>query len=190
MILKSSGMVMRKPASSLLVDTACRAKFPDAPGRLVLQDLTFVIEGIQHLDPKIERMEYDFHKKQPLQGTFDWDKIQTSKTDKSEAARAYYMHSVLHDWPNNVCHSILKQIVGAMKRGYSKLLINENVIPDQGADWQATALDIMMMTLFASKERTSSAWSQLLESPEIGLKIVRIWSVKHSQESLIECELA
>jgi hypothetical protein len=85
---------------------------------------------------------------------------------------------------------ILKQIVSAMKPGYSKLLINKNIIPDKEADWQVTALDMTMMTLFASKERTSSDWSQLLESPEIGLKIVRIWGVKHSQESLIECELA
>ncbi|UPX12161.1 uncharacterized protein EKO05_0002727 [Ascochyta rabiei] len=150
-----------------------RTKHPAAPGRLVLQDLSSVINGIQELDPKIERMEHDFHAEQPL-----------------KAARAYYMHSVLHDWTDDVGKSILKQIAGAMKRGYSKLLINENVIPDIKADWQATALDVMMMTLFASQERTSSDWSQLLETPELGLKIVRIWSVEHSQESLIECELA
>lgn len=76
-----------------------------------------------------------------------------------------------------------------MKKGYSRLLINENVIPDRNADWQATALDMMMITLFSSKERTASDWSQLLESPGLGLKIVQIWSNNHSQESLIECEL-
>lgn len=100
------------------------------------------------------------------------------------------MHSVLHDWPDNECEKILKHIVAAMKPGYSKLLINENVIPAQGADWQATALDVTMMALFASKERTLSDWHELLESPRVGLKMVRVWSVKHSQESLIECELA
>ncbi|KAF9696734.1 hypothetical protein EKO04_005172 [Ascochyta lentis] len=150
-----------------------RAKHPHAPGRLVLQDLPAVIKSIQKLDHKIECMEHDFHAEQPL-----------------KAARAYYMHSVLHDWTDDVCKSILKQIAGAMKRGYSKLLINENVIPDRRADWQATALDMMMITLFASKERTFSDWSQLLETPELGLRIVRVWSVEHSQESLIECELA
>ncbi|CAI9635098.1 unnamed protein product [Alternaria burnsii] len=150
-----------------------RNKYPQVPGRLVLQDRPSVIEGIEQLDPIIERMEYDFYLEQPL-----------------KAARAYYMHSVLHDWPDDVCRRILKQVAGAMKPGYSKLLINENVIPDTGADWQATALDMMMITLFSSKERTYTQWSQLLESPEIGLKIVRVYSVKHSQESLIECELA
>lgn len=100
------------------------------------------------------------------------------------------MHSVLHDWPDEVCKSILKQIAAAMKPGYSKLLINENIIPDKGADWQATALDMMMITLFSSKERTLTDWHRLLESPEVGLKIAGIWSVENSQESLIECELA
>jgi len=105
-------------------------------------------------------------------------------------ARAYYLHSVLHDWPDSVCISILKQLAAAMKPGYSKVLINENIIPDTGADWQATALDMMMITLFSSKERTKSNWYELLESPEIGLKIVGIWSVRNGVESLIECELA
>ncbi|KAF2646829.1 S-adenosyl-L-methionine-dependent methyltransferase [Massarina eburnea CBS 473.64] len=148
------------------------AKYPDAPGRLVLQDLQVVIDGIKQLDPKIERMNHDFLTEQPLKG-----------------ARAYYMHSVLHDWPDDMCANILKPLAGAMKRGYSKLLINENVIPDKDADWQATALDVLMMALFASKERTLTQWRQLLETPELGLRIVRVWSAEHSQESLIECEL-
>lgn len=97
---------------------------------------------------------------------------------------------MLHDWPDEVCKSILKQVAGAMKQGYSKLLINEIIIPDQGADSEATGLDMMMMTLFSSKERTMEEWKRLLESPGLDLKIVKVWSVKHSQESLIECELA
>ncbi|KAJ4378633.1 hypothetical protein N0V86_005503 [Didymella sp. IMI 355093] len=148
-------------------------KHPSAPGRLVLQDTKVVIDGIQQLDGKIECMVHDFLTAQPL-----------------EAARAYYMHSVLHDWTDDVCKQILKQIAGAMKPGYSKLLINENIIPATGANWEATALDITMMTLFGAQERTSSEWQKLLEDPSIGLKIVRVWSVNHSQESLIECELA
>ncbi|KAI4951287.1 hypothetical protein J4E91_003996 [Alternaria rosae] len=149
-----------------------RTKYPQVPGRLVLQDRPSVVDGIERLDPSIERMEYDFHTEQPL-----------------KAAKAYYMHSVLHDWPDDVCKSVLKQVAGAMKKGYSKLLISKNVIPDKGADSQATALDMMMITLFSSKERTYSQWSQLFDSPELGLKIVRVWTVKHTQESLIECEL-
>jgi hypothetical protein len=100
------------------------------------------------------------------------------------------MHSVLHDWPNEMCRSILKRIVDSMKRGYSKLLINEIVLPDQNADSETTGLDMMLMALFTSKERKLQEWKQLLETSGLGLKIVSVWSVKHSQESLIECELA
>jgi hypothetical protein len=76
------------------------------------------------------------------------------------------------------------------EKDYNKLSINENAIPDKDAGWQATALDMMMITLFSLKERRVSQWSQMVESPEPGLKIVGVWSVKHSQDSLIEVEQA
>ena len=43
-------------------------KHPDAPGRLVLQDLPAVIGQIVQLDEKVERMEYDFYTEQPVKG--------------------------------------------------------------------------------------------------------------------------
>jgi hypothetical protein len=43
-------------------------KFPEAPGRLVLQDLPKVIGQITELNPKIERQSYDFHEEQPVKG--------------------------------------------------------------------------------------------------------------------------
>lgn len=152
------------------LDEFCR-KHPTAPGRHVLQDLEYVLSQIQKVDPKIEPMSYDFHTEQPIKG-----------------ARAYYMHSVLHDWTDDVCGSILSRVTAAMKPDYSKLLINENVIPSIGADWQATALDMMMMTLFSSRERTEEQWRKLLEPT--GLRIIKIWSAGEGVESLIECELA
>lgn len=75
-----------------------------------------------------------------------------------------------------------------MTPGYSKLLINENVIPATGADWEATALDIIMTTVFCSKERTRQDWDSIVE--KAGLKVVKVWSSANSGVSLIECELA
>ena len=46
-----------------------RRKFPNAGGRLVLQDLPVVIGQIGELDAKIERMPYDFFEEQPVKGT-------------------------------------------------------------------------------------------------------------------------
>lgn len=98
------------------------------------------------------------------------------------------MHSVLHDWPDDVCVCILDNVKAAMVRGYSKLLINENCIPDSGAHWEATALDMMMLTLVSSRERTMEQWRQLVED-RAGLRIVKFWGSMAGVESLIECEL-
>jgi hypothetical protein len=102
-------------------------------------------------------------------------------------ARAYYMHSVLHDWPDELCRKILANIVAAMRPGHSKVLVNENVIPDTGAYWETTSLDLIMMEI-GSGERTERQWHALLESA--GLKIIKIWTAQRGVESLIECELA
>jgi hypothetical protein len=98
------------------------------------------------------------------------------------------MHSILHDWPDDTCLKILANITAAMRPGYSKLLINENVIPDTDAQWEATGLDIMMLTLLSSRERTRENWQDLLT--RAGLRIVKIWTARNGAESLIECELA
>ncbi|KAK3291164.1 S-adenosyl-L-methionine-dependent methyltransferase [Chaetomium fimeti] len=153
-----------------------RRKHPRAPGRLVLQDVPAVIAQTgpsAGLDAAIETMVYDFHTEQPIVG-----------------ARAYYMHSVLHDWPDEVCGNILGRVAAAMRPGYSRLLINENVIPGTGADWQATALDLMMLSLLSSRERTETDWRRLLE--DAGLRVLKIWGSdkQNGVESLIECELA
>lgn len=144
---------------------------PSYPGKLVLQDLPDVIGQIKEIDPRIERMGYDFLTEQPVKG-----------------ARAYYMHSVLHDWPDHVNSSILSRVTAAMKPGYSKLLINENVIPSTGAYWEMTAVDMVMLTVLSSRERTLDDWHNLLTSN--GLKIVKIWDGGPGVESLIECELS
>ncbi|AEO63824.1 uncharacterized protein THITE_2039657, partial [Thermothielavioides terrestris NRRL 8126] len=149
-----------------------RRKVPHAPGRLVLQDLAPVIEQAQSLNSRIEKMVYNFYTEQPVKG-----------------ARAYYMHSTLHDWPDVECVKILDRVKEAMTPGYSRLLINENVIPPRAAQWEATALDIMMLTLLSSRERTEAEWYSLLQD-QAGLRITGIYTAQNGVESIIECELA
>jgi hypothetical protein len=103
-------------------------------------------------------------------------------------ARAYYMHSCLHDWPDDVCESILARVKEAMRPGYSKLLINENVVPTTGAWWEESALDMTMLALLSARERTEADWRELIER-KAGLRIVNIWSGGRGVESLIEVEL-
>ncbi|KAH8429529.1 uncharacterized protein LDX57_007191 [Aspergillus melleus] len=148
-----------------------KTKWPEVPGRLILQDQPHVLAEIKSLNLAIEVTPHDFFKEQPVKG-----------------ARTYFLHSILHDWNDETCQKILRRLADAMTPGYSKLLINENVIPDTGAHWQATSLDIIMMVDLAAKERTEHQWYELIEPT--GLKIVKIWSAQASAESLIECELA
>lgn len=98
------------------------------------------------------------------------------------------MHSVMHDWPDEQCQQILAKLASAMTPGYSKLLLNENVIPDTDAHWETTCLDIIMLSLFGAAERTERQFHKLVEGA--GLKIVKIWTAEKGVESLIECELA
>ena len=74
-----------------------------------------------------------------------------------------------------------------MQPGYSKLLINEYVVPDVGATWSITSMDWLMMALGAVKERTEKQWRTLLG--EAGLKVVGIWTYDQGTESLIEATL-
>ncbi|KAF5630765.1 sterigmatocystin 8-O-methyltransferase [Fusarium sp. NRRL 25303] len=143
------------------------------PKKLILQDLPVVINDVKVIDPSIELMPHDFLTEQPVKG-----------------ARAYFMHSILHDWPYDVCRKILARLVEAMKPGYSKLLIFECVIPRTGAYWEATAGDILMMTQLSALERTEDNWYQLIEQSGLNLKIVKFWKCGVAiVENLIECEL-
>ncbi|RKK83174.1 hypothetical protein BFJ69_g2716 [Fusarium oxysporum] len=169
------------PDAPLLVDVAgglghdiheFKKFYPNHPG-LVLQDLPVVINDVKDIDPSIELMPHDFLTEQPIKG-----------------ARAYFMHSILHDWPDDVCHKILARLAESMKPGYSKLLIFECVIPRTGAYWEATAGDILMMTQLSALERTEDNWYQLIEGSGLNLKIVKFWKCGvASVENLIECEL-
>ena len=60
-----------------------------------------------------------------------------------------------------------------MKRGYSKLILNEIVLPDKGTPLQMALWDMQMMVVLGGRERTERAWRQLLRS--VGLEVVGIW---------------
>lgn len=74
-----------------------------------------------------------------------------------------------------------------MRPGYSKILINEYVVPDLEANWSITSMDWLMLALGAVKERTEKQWRALLE--QAGLRVVGIWTYDQGTESLIEAEL-
>lgn len=76
----------------------------------------------------------------------------------------------------------------AMKAGYSRLLINEHIIPDVGSHWEVTYMDVYMTALYGARERTEDEWRTLLEG-RCGLRISQIWNPENGVEGVIECEL-
>ena len=169
-----------KPDRALVVDIGgskghdlekFRLRHPDVPeGSLILQDLPDVVADVQ-VDRAISARAYDFFTPQPVQG-----------------ARIYFMHNVLHDWPDDSAVKILQIVAAAMEKGYSKLLIHESLITRVKPLSRVTVSDITMMACLAAKERTESEWDQLVTSA--GLRIVTIWRPPQSVESVIETELA
>ncbi|KAL9086500.1 MAG: hypothetical protein Q9165_007116 [Trypethelium subeluteriae] len=149
-----------------------KTKHPSLPGRLVLQDRPEVIANATEAAGGIfDSMSHDFFTTQPI-----------------KSARAYYLHSVLHDWGDEDCAKILQQLKPAMRAGYSKLLINEIIVPDQNPSWPVTSMDQLVFALGAMKERTEADWRGILE--RAGFYIVKIFGYEMGSESLIEAELA
>ena len=74
-----------------------------------------------------------------------------------------------------------------MTPGYSKIIINELVLPDQGCSLIAAQLDISMMAELAATERSEGQWHEVVGSA--GLKIENIWTGVPESESIIELGL-
>ena len=171
---------------------AFHKKFPTLTGQLVLQDQASVLhdEEVKGLDKKIKVMEHDFFTPQSIKGDLSHSPSRESaapRLTESTGARAYYLHSVLHDWSDENCAKIFANLKPAMTKGYSKLLITEHVIPNHGASWISTTLDMIMMCCFAGGERTVGEWEKLLG--DAGFKITSIKATEPGTESLIEADL-
>ena len=166
-----------------------KAKNPGLSGRLVLQERQEVVSQIKNLSPGIEATVHDFFTPQPVKGIYRCSvDLQDAVADLYfTGAKAYYLHSVLHDWDDEACSKILSSLVPALEQGYSKVLINELVVPNVGASWSARSMDWLMLALGAVRERTEKDWRELLEGA--GMKITKIWTYEQGTESLIEAEL-
>ncbi|RKK72381.1 hypothetical protein BFJ69_g10187 [Fusarium oxysporum] len=146
----------------------------NVPGRLVLQDLSAVIEEAKssgNLPKIIEAIPHDFFTPQPAE---------------CKGAKTYFMRLILRDWPGAECAIILSHLRDAMAKDYSRLLINETILRDVGAPWQLTSLDWTMMGMLVNRERAESQWRQILN--DAGLKIIGIYY--KGIKSVIEATLA
>ncbi len=73
-----------------------------------------------------------------------------------------------------------------MKPGYSKLVLNEIVLPDKGSPLQMALWDMQMLVVLGGRERTERAWRQLLGS--VGLEVAGIWQPPAAKGGGVEGE--
>jgi precorrin-6B methylase 2 len=76
-------------------------------------------------------------------------------------ADVYVMSVVLHDWDDASAVRILRNIAKAAAPG-ARLVLLEVVIPEGDAPHFSKMMDLTMMTMLGSRERTENEWRQLL----------------------------
>jgi hypothetical protein len=70
-----------------------------------------------------------------------------------------------------------------MEPGYSRLIINDQIIPDRDCDFATACISIMMMVQVGAFERTEKQWRALLTS--VGLKDLSFHQPPGSGEGII-----
>ncbi|PBP26646.1 hypothetical protein BUE80_DR002368 [Diplocarpon rosae] len=144
---------------------------PQIPGRLVLMDLPEALAVNTEKLEGIEQIPYDFFQPQSIIG-----------------AKFYMFRAICHDWPDADCIKFLGNTVKAMKKGYSRILINDQVLPNTGVDLHPAVLDLAMMTWFHAMERTEKQWKTMLDA--VGVDIVKIWRFEGGgTEAVIEAKM-
>ncbi|KAL9083256.1 MAG: hypothetical protein Q9165_008609 [Trypethelium subeluteriae] len=146
-----------------------RTKFPHLQGRFIVEDLP---QGLpKDRSGSVEFLEHNILNEQPIKG-----------------ARLYYLRYVPHDWPQDVCVKFVTRLRQAMIPDYSRLIVNEWVVPTKGASKFMTAQDLNMMSIGGGMERTEELHRDCLE--RAGLKITGIWHAGDNiSESVIEAQV-
>ncbi|KAL9070776.1 MAG: hypothetical protein Q9157_005701 [Trypethelium eluteriae] len=144
-----------------------RSKFPRAPGIVVLQDLPSVIEDGANIHRDIEKVKQNFFEENSIKG-----------------ARAYFLSHILHNWPTDESVQILKNIHDVMTPGYSRILICDLILPDQGVTLREAALDLGMLTLHSGMQRSKKQWRNLIERAE--LRIEKFWMPPKDGDGIVQ----
>lgn len=81
--------------------------------------------------------------------------------DELPVCDAYMLMEILHDWNEDEATAILKTVRRAAPKN-AKLLVIEQIVPDEaGPDW-AKLLDVLMLALLGGKQRTQREYEELM----------------------------
>ena len=100
-----------------------KKRFPQLPGRYIVQDLPHTFPKDAERDPGIEYMHHDFTTVQPVKGKPVSSNLLYMLT--SIGARLYYLRYIPQDWPQHFVVNLMQHLAKAMKPGYSRLIVNE-----------------------------------------------------------------
>ncbi|KAK9369872.1 S-adenosyl-L-methionine-dependent methyltransferase [Lipomyces kononenkoae] len=147
---------------------ALRKALPaDIKNRIIVQDLAPVIGQAQPFDG-VELTIHNFWESNPVKG-----------------AKIYYVRNIIHDWPDGKAAQILKHIKDAMTPD-SICIIDEMVIPEQCAHWQATQIDLLMMVTLGARERTQKSFEKLTAAADLRIRKIYPYTVSLN-DCVIEC---
>ncbi len=129
---------------------------PDATG--VLFDLPGVVEGAPDLGPRIEKVGGNFFEAVPSGGD------------------TYLLKFIIHDWSDEQCVVILRNIAAAMAPE-ARVLVIETVMPETPGPHPAKFMDVNMLAMTEGGcERTESEFRELFS--RAGLRLDKIEPTK------------
>lgn len=136
-----------------------REELDGVPGRVILEDQASAIAEVKDQLPDIEKIAQNFFEPQPA---------------GARGAKIYFLRRILHDWGDEACVKILRQLADVMTPE-SRVVINEFLMPDAGAGPEACWADFVMLT-FGGTERTAGQFEELFHAA--GMELVKIHASK------------
>ncbi|KAI1346011.1 S-adenosyl-L-methionine-dependent methyltransferase [Xylaria sp. FL0043] len=122
-----------------------RQKYPHWKGRIINQDLQATAIKIDLCQDTIEHYDHDFFNEQPV-----------------KAANIYHLRNILHNWSDEECIKILRQVSKAMDSA-SVAIIEVSAISEENVSWYASYVDIVMGMFFGSRLRTLHEYMAIVE---------------------------
>ncbi len=134
----------------------------------------FLIEALKGA-PKARGLNYD-HVHVLAEARTDelpgrWTCVPGDFFESAPVGDAYLLKRILHDWTDDVCVKILKNIRNAMP-DTAKVLVVDCVIPPGNEPHGGKVLDILMMASLPGRERTEAEFAELFDRS--GLKLSRV----------------